>query len=139
RADLAAAFHQRNNGTRLAFIFPAAFRVWRDARPNEVLMLGATVIGFVGFNDAAAAGATKNGYAPVAHGLANAMAHEPRGLVADIERAVQLMGRDALLAAAHQMEGLQPLVQGDFGTLHDRPHGDSEIFAAKLLGAAEYA
>ena len=39
------------------------------------------------------------------------MLHEPCGLVGDFQRAVQLVGAKALLAARHQMRGLKPLVQ----------------------------
>ena len=49
------------------------------------------------------------------------------------------MGADALLAAAHQMERLQPLVQGDMAALHHRSHRDGEILAAFLLRTAEHA
>ena len=67
------------------------------------------------------------------------MLKEPRGLVGDIERAVELVSGDALLARRHQVERLQPLVQRDLAALHDRALGDGEVLAAFLLGAAIHA
>src|ERR1700730_2207117 len=48
-----------------------------------------------------------------AHGLANAMRHEPCRFVSHLERAVELMRADALLARREQMRGLEPFVQRD--------------------------
>jgi hypothetical protein len=36
------------------------------------------------------------------------------------------------------VEGLEPLMQGNVATFHDRSHGHGEILAAALFGAAEY-
>ena len=52
---------------------------------------------------------------------------------------MQLVGGNALLAGRHQVEGLQPLVQGDMAALHDRFHGDGEILPAFLFGATVHA
>ena len=53
-----------------------------------------------------AARAAHRGKAPFAHRFTNAVAHEPRRLIRDIEGAVQLMGGHALLAAGHQVKRL---------------------------------
>ena len=67
------------------------------------------------------------------------MAHEPCGLVADVHHPVELMGADAFLAAGHQVEGLQPLVQGDLAALHDGAHRDREILPALLRSTTIHA
>jgi hypothetical protein len=95
------------------------------------------VVGFVGLDNLALT--TERSEAASAHALANAMAHEPRGLVRDVERAVQLMGGNALLAGRHQVESLQPLVQGNVRPLHHGLLRDSEILPAFLRGAAVHA
>jgi hypothetical protein len=50
---------------------------------------------------------------------------------------MKLMRGVALLARSHQVEALKPLVQGNVAALHDGFHGDGEVFAARLLCAAE--
>lgn len=51
------------------------------------------------------------------HGFADAVAKKPRGVVRDLQRTVHLMGGNALLAAAHQMNGLKPLEKLDMALL----------------------
>src|SRR5436190_17815246 len=96
RPHAPAALHQRNNralvfwSPRAARIIWATFTVRRDAR-----LFGFAVIGLIGFHNRAAA--TQRAYvASIAHGLADAMRHEPCCLVTDIQGAVQLVSRDAL-------------------------------------------
>ena len=48
---------------------------------------------------------------------------------------MKLVGADALLADAHEVERHQPLVEGDMATLHQRAGRDREILAAFLLSA----
>ena len=55
-----------------------------------------------------------------AHGLADAVEHEPRRLVGDAEHAVQQVGADALLAGTKQMSSQQPLVKRDLAALEHR-------------------
>lgn len=64
------------------------------------------------------------------------MRHEPRGLVADLKGAVELVRGDALLARRHEVEAGQPLVQRDVAALHDGPDRHREILAARGFGAA---
>ena len=67
-----------------------------------------------------------------AHGFANAVAHEPRGLESDAKGAVELVRADALLAARHQVEGLQPEVQRNVALLEDGADGHPELAAAGI-------
>src|SRR5262249_31185371 len=77
--------------------------------------------------------------APSAHGLADTVGHEPSGLIAHAKRPMQLVGAYALLAGAHEVEGLEPFMEGDLAALHDRPHGHGEILATLFLGTAVHA
>ena len=51
------------------------------------------------------------GRPPGRHGLADTMPEEPRGLHAAIEHPLNLPGRNAFLAGAHEVDDLQPKVQ----------------------------
>ena len=72
----------------------------------------------------------------VAHSLTETMLHKPCGFVGDLERAMQLVGADAFLAARHQMRGLKPLVQLHMAALEDRSDRDGE-FALAWPAAAQ--
>src|SRR3984893_16277338 len=74
---------------------------------------------FVGFNDFAFA-TKRAGKCAIAHCFAQAMRHEPRRFVAYADHAVQLMRRNALLAACHQEGSQEPLVERDMRTLKQR-------------------
>jgi len=63
------------------------------------------------------------------------MHQEPTGLRADTQHATDLQGAHALLGRHEKLSCGQPFVQGDFGTLVQRPHGHSEGLAA-FLGVA---
>jgi hypothetical protein len=52
---------------------------------------------------------------------------------------MKLMGAEALLAARHEVKALKPHMQRNMASFHYRPHGDSEILPASLLGAAKQA
>ena len=58
-------------------------------------------------------------------------------LVGDLQGAVQLVGRDALLAGGHKVHRLQPNVQGELALLEDGPdpHGELALALAALLQA----
>ena len=47
------------------------------------------------------------------------MGKEPRGFHAARKHSLDLIGGDALLAGAHQVDHLEPQVQGEMGTLKD--------------------
>jgi hypothetical protein len=102
-------------------------------RRHEVLPL--TEVGFIALDDLP--DATKRVQASRAHRLADAMAHEPRGLERDAQGPVQLVGADALLARRHQVDGLQPHVHGHMARLEDRAYLDREGLPAliALVGA----
>ncbi|MDB6105300.1 MAG: hypothetical protein JWO52_5299 [Gammaproteobacteria bacterium] len=53
------------------------------------MTLSLTEVGFIRLNDSADAFATQDGVVSVAHGFANPMAHEPRGLESHAESAVK--------------------------------------------------
>src|SRR5207244_942152 len=61
---------------------------------------------FVGFHDAC-----EHLSHVVAHRGADAMAHVPRGLVRDLEHPLELVGRDAFLGLAHDVDREEPLPQ----------------------------
>jgi len=70
-----------------------------------------------------------------AHRLTDAMGKKPRGLVGDLQHAVQLVGGNALLAARQQVDRLQHLVQRDMRGLENRSnlHGERLPALATLL------
>src|SRR5690606_20165416 len=65
-----------------------------------------------------------------AHGLADAVCHEPSGLVGDLKRAVYLMRAETLLAGAQQVDRLKPLVQRHMAGLEHRADLHRELLAA---------
>jgi hypothetical protein len=74
---------------------------------------------------------------PSAHRFTNAVRQKPRRLVGDFENAVELMGRDTLLAAGHQIDGLEHLVQRHAGMLEHGADLDGEL--AFAMAAAPQA
>jgi hypothetical protein len=58
------------------------------------------------------------------------MAQELRRLVGHFQDAVHLMGRNILLAAAHQVDGLEQLVERDMAFLEYRTHSHRELATA---------
>ena len=58
------------------------------------------------------------------------MGKEPRSLHAALEHPLNLAGRDTLLAGAHQMDHLQPQVQGQVRRLEDSPDPNGERLPA---------
>src|SRR5579862_875223 len=69
-----------------------------------------------------------------AHRLADTVCHEPRRLVGNIKRAVQLVRRHTFLAAAQQPERQRPFIQRHMAALHDGAdrHGESLIAAVAM-------
>jgi hypothetical protein len=67
------------------------------------------------------------------HGLADTMGHEPRRLVLHTQDAHKLVAADAFLAAAHQIDSLQPVVQRNMARLKHGANLDGEL---ALAGAA---
>jgi hypothetical protein len=66
----------------------------------------------------------------VAHSLTNAVRHEPRRLERHTKGPVELVGADALLAGAEQVEGHQPLVEWNMAALENGALGDAEELPA---------
>jgi hypothetical protein len=60
------------------------------------------------------------------------VAHEPSRFVGDFQRPVDLVRGDALLAAAHEIEGLQPDVHRRMAGLEDGPHADDVRLPASV-------
>jgi hypothetical protein len=58
------------------------------------------------------------------------VAKEPRGFHAATEHPLNLPGRDAFLAGAHEMDDLQPKPQRQMGRLEDGPHSHGKGLAA---------
>src|SRR5262245_24706073 len=58
------------------------------------------------------------------------MAHEPSGVVLNLQRPVQLVAADALLAGAQQVDRLKPLVQRRVAVLENRSDAHRELLAA---------
>lgn len=71
--------------------------------------LGLSDVGLVGLHGAAAA-AHGGCERTSAHGLADTMAHEPRGIVLHLKDAVELVRADPLLGRAKKVDRLEPLV-----------------------------
>lgn len=67
-----------------------------------------------------------------AHRFANTVRHEPSGLVLDLQGAVQLMGRKALLARRVQVHRVEPEVQRNLAALKE----GADRHAERLLALA---
>ena len=92
-----AAFHQGHD------------RVLVGVAPADGDALLAADEGFIDFDDPTSA--AEGGECAFSHRLANAVREEPCSLHAARKHPLDLVGADALLAGAHQMNGLQPKVQ----------------------------
>jgi hypothetical protein len=62
--------------------------------------------------------------------MTNAMSHEPRGFVGNIERAVELVTADAFLRLAQQESREPPFRQWNFRALENCTDGDGELTLA---------
>ena len=83
--------------TRLSTLEPA----WHSAQIGEACESWATCqVSFVGFDRLAFA--ANGAQRTILHGLADAMRHEPRGLVGHAQRAMDLVRADAFLGRAQQ-------------------------------------
>src|SRR5450432_41698 len=116
-ALFALAVHQRDN-LHLVLVAVRAFLLLAFVAPK----------GFVHFDNAAAR--TKQTGTVAGHGFADAVGHEPCGLVSDAEHAVNLVRTDGLLASAHEMHSEQPLIQCDLGIREYGSDDHGELLAA---------
>lgn len=96
RSDLAAALDQRDDRALVGRAGATLLRWRRNASPRAWLRaVHLAVIGFVCLNNLAIAAERRQSSGP--HALTDAVRHEPGGLIGHVERAVQLVRRDALL------------------------------------------
>jgi hypothetical protein len=97
--------------------------------------------GLIGFDELAFA--TERAEFAFAHGFADAVHHEPCGLVAAAHHAMHLKSAHALLARIDHVNRRAPLAEGDLGTLAHGVHGNGELLAAvvalKQTGAVRFA
>jgi hypothetical protein len=111
RADLAVALDKSDNGLFLG---------------NRQEGFGARLaahIGLIDFHGLASAAHRFGEHAAMGfHGLANAMREKPRGFQAAAKHALKLAGRNALLAGAHQMDGLKPQAKREVAVLKNGTH-----------------
>src|SRR5262245_28148622 len=66
------------------------------------------------------------------HSFAETVCHEPSGFVGDIERAMQLVSRDAFLRGAQQVIGEKPFMERDMRALEYGSNRHREWLAAGL-------
>ena len=119
--DGPAALHQGHDGTLAGVSRLALLGAGGD------VVLG-TVVGLVGFHDAALAAHRRE--VAVAHRFADAVRHEPCGFQGHVQSAVKLVARNALLGRAEQVDRLQPDVQLDVAALEHGADLDGEGLAA---------
>ncbi len=86
--------------------------------------------GFVSFHNPVIA-AHRAGIAG-AHRFADAVRHEPSGFQGDAQGAVKLVAADAFLAAANQVNGLQPQLHFNMARLKDSAHLHGKRLAAGI-------
>ena len=87
-------------------------------------------VGLVHFDDLTVA--TDARESVLAHGLADAVRHEPSRLVGHAEHPVKLVGAHALLGSAHQVSGEHPLAQRHLRPLEHGSDRDGELLAARV-------
>src|ERR1700730_4749069 len=123
RTHCTAALNKSNDR-----FFSNSTTTFMPALARVLILFKAADIGVVHFHGSAIA--AKRGSNKRAHSFTQTMLHKPRGFVSYLQRAVELMRADALLAAGHQMRGLEPLVQRDMTALEYGPDRHSELTLA---------
>ena len=94
-------------------------------------------IGFVHFHDAAELW-TRN----LCHSFSDTVAQIPRSFIADIQASFELISRNTLLGFCHEVNGKEPLPEGQMGIVEDRASRYGELVAASIaikLAALLYA
>lgn len=89
-------------------------------------------VGFVNLDNLVRASKLTTNLCVRAHSLADAMAHEPRRFVGDVQRAMQLVRRDAFLTGAHKPKRKRPLAKRHVAPLHDRAYRDRKGFVTGI-------
>ena len=74
--------------------------------------------------------------ASTSQGHADAMQHEPRGLLRHADCAVNFVGTNAVFAVGNHPHSGEPLVQADRDILEDRADLDGELAASRCLRLA---
>jgi len=93
----------------------------------------APYVGFVNLDNPASATERLGEDTPIlGHGFANAMAQKPCCFHAAAKHALNLPGRNAFLAGAHQVNDLQPQVQRQMRGFKDRAHPHRKGFLARI-------
>jgi hypothetical protein len=127
RGAVAVAFQQAEDGDLAG---PTRVRADAGALARVHVASLATDVGLVNLNVAA-----ELAEALGLHGEADAVEHEPRRLLSDAERAVDLVGGNAVLAVHDHPEAREPLVETDGRAFEDGPDLDGELLAARLRHA----
>ena len=65
----------------------------------------------------------------------NPVHHEPRTFLSNADFLGHLKRRDGLAGRHHEVHGIDPLVQGDMGSLENGSRPDGEVFAAFVEAA----
>src|SRR6476646_1942572 len=86
-----------NKAKHRHFVSVAATRVARACLPADVSLV----------NLHRASTRAERRKVAFAHGFADAMGKKPRRLIGDLQHTMQLVGRDTLLAARHEVDGLK--------------------------------
>src|ERR1035441_1050750 len=129
RAGLSATLDEGQSDVSVATT--ATLDVFRFGRTFNPALYG-----FVNLDSSAATAEGRQ--AAIAHCFADAMGKKPSGFHAARKHPLNLVGRNALLAGAHQMDDLQPKVQRQMRRLENGPHAHSEGPAALIaLAQAE--
>src|SRR6266849_1056362 len=84
-------------------------------------------IGFIGFDDPAQLFPQWT----LTHAVADAVSHEPRALVRDFQRAMELMGTHPFFRGRIEMECPKPLIEWNVAVLKDRSDCHAELLAAR--------
>ena len=127
--DLPAALDQAKDGTLAGRTSLATFGEGTALALRRRRWVGLLAeVGLICLDGPAAAAERPN--RAITHCLADAMAHEPRGLQGDAESTVELIAAHALLAGGQERNRLEPDVQRHMAGLEDRPDLDGEWLAA---------
>lgn len=131
--DTTVALDQRQH----SFLAPASAKPrGRTLAAMPVLFLAANE-GFIGFDSLTLT--TERSDHPVLHRFADAMRKEPSGFHAALKHPLDLAGRDALLASAHQVDHLKPQMKRKVAVLEDGAHANGEGATASVALAKAYS
>jgi hypothetical protein len=140
RAHATAALHKGDHSTFASgTATPTALLRCAFAIGGEFGIFLLAEIRFVGFDNLALAAKRRQIKTTAPHGFANAMKHEPGGVVLAAKFAMELVSGEALFARRRQMESDGPIRQFGVAALHHRAGQDGEVLAARGRAAAVHA